>query len=98
MDRQHLSKKIEMKIPVSILYLLGAITGVIFSCKNLSDNNFQEPAANQKGFLTLTGRACYFADSDSLENKLQIKIDTPSCREIEQIESIMEILTMPWQR
>lgn len=93
MDRQYLSE--EMRIPSFILYIYCVLTGLLFSCTNISDNNFKEPSGNQKGSLTLVNRACYFADADSIENKTQIKIDTPSCREIEQIQSIMEYAGLP---
>lgn len=83
-----------MKKSNLILFLITITIVIIYSCKN-KGNHFQEPVENKIGFLKLSSRACYFADTDSIEKKTQIKIDTPSCREIEQIQSIMEYAGLP---
>lgn len=85
-----------MKKQHRILFLITSIFVVVLSC-NYKNNSldFQEPNKKQKGFLTLNSRACYFADADSIEKQTHIKIDTPSCREIEQIASIMEYAGLP---
>ncbi len=65
----------------------------ILSCNN--KNSLKESSEIEIGPLILTSRACYFADADSIEKHTQIKIDTASCREIEQITSIMEYVGLP---
>jgi hypothetical protein len=84
-----------MKKHFYILFLLVITIGNFFSCKNKSANTFQAPTDKEQGYLSLSSRACYFADADSIEKLTHIKIDTPSCREIEQIQSIMEYAGLP---
>ncbi len=83
-----------------LLAIVFAATGI--SCNNAQHNaqnnpgnNFQPPTAKKQGLLILNSRACYFDDVDSIEKKLEIKIDTPSRRETEQINSIMSYTGLP---
>ncbi len=79
------------------LYILfiSLVIIALQSCKQNTHNNFQPPIGKVEGILNLTSRACYFADADSIEKQTQIKIDTPSTREVEQITSIMEYTGLP---
>lgn len=83
-----------------LLAIVFAATGI--SCNNAQHNaqnnpgnNFEPPTAKKQGLLILNSRACYFDDVDSIEKKLEIKIDTPSRRETEQINSIMSYTGLP---
>lgn len=79
------------------LYILLISISIITlqSCKHNKHNDFQAPTGQETGLLNITSRACYFADSDSVEKQTQIKIDAPSAREVEQITSIMEYTGLP---
>lgn len=93
----HLHKAI--RYAYGILFFLGL--GLASSCDSGSRDATDRPSAEPTsppiavGELKLQSRACYFADADSIEKQTQIKIDTASCREIEQIASIMDYVGLP---
>lgn len=73
-----------------LLIVLFFCTVSFFSCKKHTNHR-----AIENGVLTLTSRACNFGHVDSLEKKLKIKLDEPSTRELQEINTIMDYVGLP---
>jgi hypothetical protein len=83
----------DQKYPNILLVLLGLIM-LYGSCAD-SGNSFVPPTSKNKGVLITNSRACYFNDIDSIAKELKVQIDTPSRREIEEIQTIMNYVGLP---
>ncbi|MBL7764565.1 MAG: hypothetical protein JNJ58_00595 [Chitinophagaceae bacterium] len=85
----------------SILFILSILLFVSCQEENVQEvkskpkEQFIPPTADRPGTLTLNSKACYFDDADSMEKKLSLKLENPSNRELEQVESIMKYSLLP---
>lgn len=78
----------------TITLLLLVISLFTFNCNDKTEV-ITEPSSTEDGSVTLTDRACYFSDIDSIQKKLTIKISLPSSREVEEINMLMNYVALP---
>ncbi len=72
-----------------IIVMASCTSDKVNQVSAITKDSFASPTPTKSGLLNLVSRACYFDDVDSVEKKISIKIDVPSVREIDAINSIM---------